>query len=202
MLTVIKYSMVKPGGAHWICRCDCGKEKEICGGALRLGRTVSCGCYGKRTKNSPDDLNYWFWPQVKKSDTCWNWLASPERTYGAVFFNGRKQQAHRVSYQLFRGEIPDGLNVCHKCDNPKCVNPEHLFLGTQQDNIDDMMRKGRHRSFNIPFGSNSGRSKLTEEQALEIIGSDLSMSELAKQYGMSRSGIRYIKARIGWKHLG
>lgn len=85
-----------------------------------------------------------FWAKVQKTDNCWNWLAS-RGTYGhGVFgFDGKSTAAHRYSYQLHKGIIPEGLLVCHTCDTPGCVNPEHLFLGTYKENMEDMSRKGR-----------------------------------------------------------
>lgn len=79
-------------------------------------------------------------------DGCWLWLAAKYPSgYGQCYHEGRVQPAHRVSWKLFRGEIPEGMVICHKCDNPACVNPEHLFVGTQQDNLHDMCIKNRAR---------------------------------------------------------
>lgn len=85
-----------------------------------------------------------FWKSVKKElgKGCWNWTAAKICGYGAFSALG-EQRAHRVAYRLFVGEIPEGLYVLHKCDNPKCIRPDHLFLGTQQDNVDDKVAKGR-----------------------------------------------------------
>lgn len=89
-----------------------------------------------------------FWEKVAKSDGCWLWTGSRQRNgYGFLFAGTRKEphpeRAHRVSWRIHFGEIPDGLWVLHKCDNPPCVNPEHLFLGTRTDNMRDCARKGR-----------------------------------------------------------
>lgn len=111
-----------------------------------------------------------FWAMVEKGNDCWLWLGSKRgKGYGQIYIgiiNGRKRQtyAHRVSWEIANGQsIPDGLEVLHRCDTPLCVRPEHLFLGTQKDNLDDCLKKGRHVR-----GDRRKDSKLTTADVLEI----------------------------------
>lgn len=97
-----------------------------------------------------------FLKKVNKTNHCWEWIAClrGKSGYGAFKLNGKVIDAHRVSYQLYKGEIPSNMYVCHKCDNRKCVNPDHLFLGTPKENLQDALLKGR-----IKPGRNSYKLK-------------------------------------------
>jgi hypothetical protein len=108
--------------------------------------------------------------------------------------------AHRISWILHYGPIPDGLIVLHKCDIPKCVNPDHLFLGTGQDNMDDMVSKGRSLK-----GEKSPMHKLTEEEVLEIRSlyqsGEFSQGRLASMYRVNQTNIGFIIRRKSWRHI-
>lgn len=105
-----------------------------------------------------------FWKKVDKSGDCWLWTAYKKKGgYGTFNVEGTMITAHRFSWQIHFGGIPEGMNVLHKCDTPACIRPEHLFLGTQQDNIDDMVEKGRQQK-----GEKHGNAKLDEEIVLCI----------------------------------
>ena len=131
---------------------------------------------------------------------CWEWdLYKQEDGYGVIKANGKAQLAHRVSYEAFKGS-PEDMHVCHTCDNPGCVNPEHLFLGTNQDNVTDKMNKGRHRSGG-PAKSGDKRAKLTSEDVLAIRQSTDNQPTLATQYGVSQATISNIKRRVVWTHI-
>lgn len=94
-------------------------------------------------KPSPLTPEERFWAKVEKGPDCWEWKAFRNKGYGKFTYNGRMYLAHRLSWILTNGPIPDGLGVLHSCDNPPCVNPDHLFLGTQLDNMRDASNKGR-----------------------------------------------------------
>ena len=134
---------------------------------------------------------------------CWLWLLSVHgnNKYGHAVWNGRHTEAHRLSWTLHRGEIPEGLRVLHKCDTPTCVNPDHLFLGTQKDNITDMIKKGRKI---IARGSRHGNAKLNEtdvEEIRSIRANGMSSQEIATRFSVSQRTVQHIVSRDGWKHL-
>jgi len=118
--------------------------------------------------------------------------------YGVLNAGGRKQKVHRLAWELANGPIPAGKEVCHKCDVPSCLNPAHLFLGTRQDNMNDMKAKGRTKFFR---GADHPESKLTEAQVREIRRSSLGAIKTARAYGVSKSLIGAIRRREAWRHL-
>jgi hypothetical protein len=92
-----------------------------------------------------------FFAKVQKTDGCWLWTASLNKAgYGQIYAEGRPQHASRISWRIHNGAIPAGLHVCHHCDNPRCVRPDHLFLGTRSDNMQDMLAKGRNGAITHP----------------------------------------------------
>ena len=116
---------------------------------------------------SAADLPERFWAKVRKSDGCWEWTASRnQKGYGELKVDGSKNStAHRVSWQLHNGPIPTGLHVLHHCDNPPCIRPDHLFLGTNRDNAQDAAVKGRRASMR---GTNNNAARLSPEAARAI----------------------------------
>jgi hypothetical protein len=141
-----------------------------------------------------------FWQDVVFSRGCWVWAGGVGRDgYGKLKVNGKTVRAHRVAYELANGDIPEGMLVCHSCDTPLCVRPDHLFVGRPSDNSRDMVEKGRQAR-----GESNGRSKLTGDQVSEIrkrfhIGER--RSDLAREYEVSWSLVNFIVNGESWKHV-
>jgi hypothetical protein len=155
----------------------------------------------ERKKKSVEER---FWKYVNKDceNGCWHFTGSlSNNRYGKLGVNGKFISAHRFSYQLSYGEIPEGMHCCHKCDNPRCVNPDHLFIGTRSENMQDMLNKNRG---NKVKGSLHHSSKLTEDQVLSIkkrIASGEKQCNIAKEFGIANCQITYIKNGRNWKHV-
>lgn len=140
-----------------------------------------------------------FWSKVDKTGDCWEWTAGKNAVgYGKFTFGKIVRYAHRVAYLIDTSVDPGDKHVCHTCDNPSCVNPTHLWLGTNQDNIDDSVKKGRKI-----HGSDHYSSKLTEADVEEILKSpDESGNALSERYGVCIGVISHIRQGYTWKHVG
>jgi len=152
-------------------------------------------------KIDPDWLNRIFWPKVKKGRKgCLEWQGQRlPHGYGQVHYKGKKYYPHRIIWEALRTQIPSGLCVLHKCDNPACVNVEHLFLGTHKDNTQDMMQKGRG-----PIGERQGGAKLTAKQVKFIrlnYFKATSKKNFAKSLGISASHCCMLAYGFFWQHL-
>ncbi|GAA3882836.1 HNH endonuclease [Haloarcula argentinensis] len=148
-----------------------------------------------------------FWSKVDKGDAedCWEWQAARSdsgfgngRGYGQFKFDGSMRNAHRIAYALENGD-PEGELVLHKCDNPGCVNPSHLYLGDQSDNVQDMFERGRKSH----SGDDNPPSKLQRSDVVEIKHrlSDETHSSIAEDFGVSRSTISMISSGDNWGHV-
>lgn len=147
----------------------------------------------------PTPLAERFARYVQKDDPsgCWLWTGSMSRNYGQIGRHGRPLLAHRAAWELAHGDIPNGLYVLHRCDNGRCVNPAHLFLGTQRDNIRDMVAKGRDRF----TGERAYQAILTTEQVRTIRCSTESARAIAKRLGVAFQTISDVRRRKNWKHV-
>lgn len=151
-----------------------------------------------------------FWSKIKfaGTDDCWEWQANRSIAgYGKYKVSGEKRLAHRLLFIQLYGAIPSDIMVCHKCDNPACCNPNHLWAGTAKDNIQDMIKKGRaNKSRNgiYPRGSEHWQAKLSETDIPTIRERLLSgelKSSIAKSYGITVTPLRQIELGITWKHI-
>lgn len=146
----------------------------------------------------PLSERFWEKVDIRGKDECWEWMASLHKDgYG----NFRGTLSHIVSWRLSNGDFQKGMYVCHKCDNRSCVNPNHLFLGTQLDNMRDMVNKGRGKDHN---GENNPKAKLKEKDVLEIYrlhNSGTSSYKIAKIYNVTQTAISYIVKGKSWKNL-
>jgi len=146
----------------------------------------------------------------KDKSGCWIWTGGRDsKNYGNFWFCGKTVAAHRVSYELYKGKIPDGMCACHSCDTPDCVNPDHLWLGTLKENTRDCMKKGRSKFVEIgrKTGAVNGRKGafkrrfFTDDEVREIRKSLESAVEMARQYMVSEATIRAIKKGIGYRDV-
>jgi hypothetical protein len=194
----------------------CGKQFVTYPSHISKGRKFcSQSCYHiHRTESQPEH----FWDMVDKSspDGCWTWTGflTPQG-YGRFCVAGDNHPAHAYAYELTYGPIPPGLEALHKCDNPPCVRPDHIFIGTQGDNVRDCATKGRIASGDrnglrvhpeaALCGERNGHAKLTEPQVIAIrsayVQGGVTLHTLAEQYRCTLSNICCIVNRRTWKHV-
>jgi len=216
------------GEAPPLCACGCGErvtwnaQRRCWNTYIRFHRnTGRKRSEASRANMKAAALRRWgnpvvrFWSSVDKSErpkSCWIWKAGKDKYgYGIFCCGGDNYRAHRVAYQLTQGEIPKGKCVLHHCDNPSCVNPSHLFVGTHADNVRDKVAKGRQargdtlRSNRIFLkGGAVGTSKLNEEQVKEIrslAAMGLHRKKIAEKFNVHKDTIRDIIRRKIWKHI-
>lgn len=157
----------------------------------------------KTPMNIDDKVKSRFWEKVTSGEGCWVWTgAKTSKGYGSFRIGGRRGKAylsHRVSYTILIGEIPDGAFVCHHCDNPSCVRPDHLFLGSAADNSQDMERKKRTGRC---YGERNGKATFSFEKAQEIRRlrqeRGFSYRTLARNFGIGSKTVWRILHNLGW----
>lgn len=188
-----------PGG---LCLCGCGQKTQIAKYNFPARNWVKGYprpfANGHHLQEKAIDR---LWRQIVKDPItgCWNWTGASNRYgYGRMSVFGKRTLTHRLSWEYHYGPIPSGMNILHKCDNPACCNPEHLFIGTQQDNIADMHQKGRDRSLS---GESSAKARLSAEQVRQIrsmYASGVSPSAIGDQFGIKRCHVCNIAKRRIW----
>lgn len=191
--------------------CDnCGTEFEYLQSRRKNARFCSRSCLSKLTKQEQDEKRKLMWLSesreqylsvlslkynkfVIKTEGCWDWSsAKNDAGYGYMRHRNQIIKAHRASYMIHKGEIPEGSFVLHSCDHPSCTNPDHLFVGTNTDNMRDMTQKGR----------NKPRATLTKEQVEDIrklINLGVPSARIGRDFGVSDVAIHYIKHNKTWK---
>lgn len=147
-----------------------------------------------------------FWKLVDKADCCWKWKSSLNNKgygqFGCVYRGKwRTVLAHRYSWELNRGPISKGGLILHRCDNPSCVNPAHLFIGTQAENLADMVQKGRAYKGGATRGEQNGNHKIRACDAIQIRDAPGTLHEVALQFGISPSQILRIRQLKSWAHV-
>lgn len=184
-----------------LCSVDgCGRKHR---------RNGYCGTHSSRVRKHGDP-NYErpspesrFWSNVQRGDGCWIWSGHIDALgYGRFRIAGVTDRAHRAAWFFSNGRIPTGMEICHRCDNPSCVRPQHLFLGTHQENMDDMRLKGRSApQVNDYRGTRNPRARLTEQQARHVKYSNDRVCDLAAQFGVPRETLYSIRNGKNWRHL-
>jgi len=133
-----------------------------------------------------------FWDKVDKSRDCWLWTAAKCHGYGQVSINGKRYRPHRITYMIYKGEIPEGLQINHHCDTPLCVNPDHLYAGTQKQNLIDSVSRGRHHLQKL---------KASDIPVIMSYKGKLSRRELGEIYGVDKTTIRNIFIGKTWSFV-
>lgn len=156
----------------------------------RGGKVCSVAC---RSESNRQPIEQRFWSKVNKTETCWLWTgASHQAGYGVFRVNRQNVSAHRFVLEIQGKVIPQGYEACHRCDNPPCVRPDHLFIGTRADNMQDCIKKRRHSA------------KLTPEKVIDIRKRRIegaSITSLASEYHVHIATIRHVINRQFWKHV-
>ncbi len=188
--------------AYQIAKGEIAKEVRV---LHRCGNRLCCNPAHLYRPSEHEFILKRFWNKVAiaEKEDCWEWLGCfLPNGYGAFQVNRKKCLSHRMAWEATYDQIPSGMSVCHRCDNRKCCNPHHLFLGTPKDNTHDMWSKGRH---SVPSGESNPRAKLTGAEVVQIFTayhkSGESQQALAQQYKVTRSAIKGIVDRRRWTHV-
>lgn len=198
---VSEYGLVAPYGK---CQCGCGQDARIAAQSMtRRGNLKGHPVRFLDTHRGVDSLLEKFNAGIDKGspDECWLWKGGNTGRYGRIKTRSVSIAAHRASYQIHFGTIPEGMFVCHHCDNPRCVNPNHLFLGTPLDNMRDKTEKGRGRYLH---GEENPISRLTSKQVTEVRSRAKNgerQSHLAREFGICQATVSEIVLYKIWRHV-
>lgn len=218
-LTVKSLSGHRKGNYYWNCQCDCGRTQEIQRSSLKNINPACRECKQLRNKsktNRGESLCIEKYPKIPTQEAfeklfvtdpstgCWIWIGrifkpkDPQQRYGIIWSQRHQKRlyAHRVAWMIYRGDLPQHLNVCHHCDNPSCVNPSHLFLGTQAENLQDMFRKKRGA-----VGPKASMAKLTWEQVDKIRSDKRKGIIIAREMGIEAAIIYGVKSGRTYKPI-
>lgn len=192
------------------CCCGCGRKTAIAK-RNRVAERIIKGepmHYARGHNKNCRPLLDRFWEKIDKSEPngCWLWMACRNTAgYGEInIVPGRHALAHRISYEIANGPIPEGANVLHECDNPPCCNPAHLFLGTQADNVKDMLEKGRENRTRNLRGEQTSWAQLNAAKVRAIRqrwAAGERQVDLAAEYGISQAAISLVTRRLNWTHI-
>lgn len=207
-LTALSYE--GPPTKKWVCRCECGNTARVKAKRLLNGDTRSCGCYSREMQGYRVSKRYfasaeerWQFYANAGGDGCWNWRGSVDQNgYGLFSLDGKPRRASRIAYERANGPYDQRLFICHRCDNPRCVRPDHLFLGTPADNMADMAAKGRGKDTK---GEKNPRAKLTESAVVRIreeLSRGVTCISLAREFGVCRGTIYRLRDFETWKGEG
>lgn len=190
------------GAVEWKCKCDCGNYNILNSSAIKRKSVISCSvqCEFRINISREKSFNSKI---VKDQNGCWIWIGHRDKDgYGVMAWGGRGSQpirAHRFSYERNKGKIPEGMYVCHSCDCPSCINPDHLWLGTAKENYNDSKNKKRNTT-----GERQSKAKLTAKKSQDIRDrykkGGVSLRQIAEIYGVKHSTIYNIIIEKTWKN--
>lgn len=200
---------------RWLCECKCGAIVSVGGQSLREGTSAQCfGCARKQVgaikAARPLDKRFWRFVEPEPNSGCWLWSGSCDsKGYGQLRLgHGRLVYATHISLELVGRQLSTGLFALHKCDNPPCVNPDHLFAGTQKDNSQDAKRKGRLNLSGLALGRQPTGyvprphlRKFTPEQIIEIRSSKRGAASTARHFGVFKCAITNIRRRKTYRDI-
>lgn len=170
----------------WLCLCTCGNKKIVSRNNLIQCKTQSCGCIvSLPIEDYKKEQERRFWKFVEKTDDCWIWRGSLDKEgYGCFNYRSKTIKAHRYSFELYNNRrIANGSFICHKCDNPSCVNPDHIYEGTHKDNMNDLRDRKR-------WGKKRKNYSELQKRAIKILlENSFSFREIAELLKISASGV-------------